>query len=102
MLLRDGRHDGLAAILGGRLRRMPEDAVALFYAGALTTTRPAPEAKAAGMRLIRSAIDRGIDRFMPLDPWLRDLAATHAPADRPLESFEAEWPAARSKGAMRP
>lgn len=68
-----GRSDLLELGVRQVLQRDPRDPVGLYFAGLLAVQRPEPAAKQAGIDLLRASVDTGIERFMPLDPWLREF-----------------------------
>lgn len=93
MLLRDGRAAELAAFVRTLLRHDSHDPVALFYAGTLMMTRGDAASRTTGLRLLRTAIDNRVDRFLPVAPWLREIAGRHQPEPDPLRTFGRAWPA---------
>lgn len=68
-----GRSDVLDLGVRRVLQHDPRDPVGLYFAGLLAVQQPDPATKQAGIDLLRASVDAGIERFMPLDPWLRDF-----------------------------
>lgn len=55
------------------LQRDSRDPVGLYFGGLLTVQRPEPQAKQAGIDMLRASVDAGIERYMPVDPALRRI-----------------------------
>ncbi|MBI3445826.1 MAG: hypothetical protein HY055_10825 [Magnetospirillum sp.] len=68
-----GRSDLLEAGVQRVLSRDPRDPVGLYFHGLLLVQSPDPAVKRAGIDRLRSSIESGLDRFMPLDPALAPL-----------------------------
>jgi len=92
-LLRERRWPALGSTVATLLDRNPEDPVGLFYAGTALTTLNDPAARAAGIGLIHSALDHGVERILPIEPWLRRMSASRPPA--PASAFARFWPRER-------
>lgn len=59
------------------LRRNPDDPVGLYFSGLVAVLRPSPEEKARGVALLHRSVDQGLDRYMPIDPQIKALLASH-------------------------
>jgi len=71
--LQQGRLDLAQRLVMDLRRRDPDDPVGLHYAGLLALLSGDPAVKAQGMALLRRSLDKGIDRFLPIDPDTRAL-----------------------------
>lgn len=72
VLARD-RFDEVAEISAAMLARDIRDPVGLYYQGLTRVQQPSPQAKADGLAMVRDAVTAGMDRFMPIDPKLKEL-----------------------------
>ncbi|MFD2234931.1 hypothetical protein [Phaeospirillum tilakii] len=68
LLLAVGRGDAVLALADRLLAADPGDPVGLHFRGLALLLRQDPASAAEGFRLLRAALDRGIERFLPIDP----------------------------------
>jgi hypothetical protein len=70
-LLVRGRHDEIEAMLAAARRVDPEHPVVLWFSG-IEALKPGDAAKRdQGLALMSRAIERGLERFMPVDPSIK-------------------------------
>lgn len=69
-LLVQGRDEDMARRAADLLRRRPSDPVAMWFSGIDRLNDPA--GPSAGMRRMRAALDAGVERYMAVDPAVRD------------------------------
>ena len=63
----------LVRITGGILTRNPEDAAGLFYRGAALIVGGRPEDRSLALDYLRKGLDRGIERYMPVDSAFKEM-----------------------------
>ncbi len=65
----------VADIVASILRHNPNDPVGLYFRGLVQVLNPDPSTKRLGIASLKASAAAGIERFMPLDPVVRQLIA---------------------------